>query len=147
MIEPYIIIPLLHPIYTLGYLGILSQLCKIDRLIITLPPLHLPSPIRPIQPTPMIHPQRIRIITRLHSQLRRLLRPHTRLAIKHNLPLLPFCSFCSCGSFSGRFRVSESGLEFLRRQEIGIRLRSQGDRDGARNDARCGEFGRFADID
>jgi hypothetical protein len=91
----------------------------------------------------MIHPQRIRIITRLHSQLRRRLRPHARLAIKHNL-LLPL-AFCCC--FGGRLRVSEPGLEFLRRQEIGIRLRSQRNRDGARNDTRCGEFGGFANVD
>lgn len=145
MIESYIIIPLhlgnleLYGMYYPSYIRYIESL-------ITFPLLHLPSPARPIQPTPMIHPQCIRIISSLHSQLRRRLRPHARLAIKHNLLLLPFCSF-TCGSFGGRLRVSEPGLEFLRRQEIGIRLRSQRNRDGARNDTRCGEFGGFADVD
>jgi hypothetical protein len=80
-----------------------------------LPLLHSPLLISPIQPTPLINPNSIRVIPRLHRQLCRRIRPNARLAVEDNrdIPL-----FAGPG-----LREPKARLELVRRQEERVGLR------------------------
>lgn len=56
-----------------------------NSIIIPIPPLSLPSMPLPIQPTTIINPNISRIISSLHSHLRRRHSPYTSLAIEDHL--------------------------------------------------------------
>lgn len=105
--------------------------------ITPLPRHRLPPLLLPIQPTPMINTHLLGIIPRLHSHLRRRLGPHTSLTVKHNLLL----------RLRIRLRISEARLEFVRGEVDRVRLRDDGDVDGARDDAGALELGGFAHVD
>lgn len=105
--------------------------------ITPLPPHRLSPLLLPIQPTPIINTHLLGIIPRLDSHLRRRPRPHTRLTIKHNVLL----------RLRIRLRISEARLEFVRGEVERVRLRGEGDVNGAGDDAGAVELGGFADVD
>jgi hypothetical protein len=78
-----------------------------------LPLLHPPTLISPVQPTPLIHTNSVRVIPRLHRQLRRRIRPHARLAVEDDISLF----------LDPRLREPKAGLELVRRQKERIGLR------------------------
>lgn len=77
-----------------------------------LPLLHSAPLISPIQPTPLIHTNSVRVIPRLHRQLRRRLRPHTRLAVENDISLF----------LDSRLGEPKACLELVRRQKERIGL-------------------------
>lgn len=85
----------------------------------------------------MINTKLLRIIPGLHSKLRRSMRPHTSLAIEHNLLI----------RISTRLREPEARFEFVCGQVECIGLGGERDVDSGGDDAGAGEFGGFADVD
>jgi hypothetical protein len=69
--------------------------------------------------------------------LRRRTRPHSSLAIKHNLLL----------GIGSRLRESEASLEFVGGEVQCVGLGGERDVDCGGDDAGAGEFGGFANVD
>jgi hypothetical protein len=109
--------------------------------IIAFPLLNLPPMSLPIQPTTHINPNISRVISSLHSHLRRRLSPHPSLTVEDHLRRLALTLRRI------RLREPEPGLEFIRREIQRITLRCKRDADCRRDNTRAFEFGGLAHVD